>query len=99
MGNDGGVAGNDGDLVRRDVELLGADLGKRCLDALAHGHSAGVDGNPAGAADPHDPGLERTAAGALDAVADADAEVAAALPGAPLALGKPGIVDRVERGA
>src|SRR5262249_3781528 len=75
MGNDGGIAGNDADLVRRDAELLGADLRQRGLDALAHGHRAGVDRDAAGAADAHDAGLERAAAGAFDAVADADAEI------------------------
>src|SRR5262249_17562903 len=99
MGNDRGVAGNHADLVWSDPELLGADLGERCLDPLAHGHRASIDGNAARAADPYDTGFERTAARALDAVADADAEVAAAPPRAALALGKPGIVDRVERGA
>src|SRR5262249_25595960 len=99
VGNDGGVAGNHADLVRGDRELLGADLRERRLDPLAHGHRAGVDGNAAGAPDPHEPGFERTAARALAAVADADAEVAAALPPAAFALGKPGIVNRFERGA
>src|SRR6516225_2283256 len=99
MGNDGGIAGNDTDLVRRDAELLGADLRQRGLDALAHGHRPGVDGDAAGAADAHDARLERAAAGALDAVADADAEIAAALARATLALGKAGVIDRLERGA
>ena len=44
MGNDGGVAGNHADIVRRDPELLGANLGKRRLDPLTHGHRAGQDG-------------------------------------------------------
>src|SRR5262249_38117579 len=45
--------------------------------ALPHRHGAGVDRNPARAADAYDAGLEGAAAGALDAVADADTEVTA----------------------
>src|SRR5262245_45546161 len=94
MGNDGGIAGNDADVIRRDAELLGADLRERRLDALAHGHRARVDGDAAGAADAHDSGLEWPPARALDPVADADAEIAAAFARAALALGKTRIVER-----
>ena len=99
MGNDSGIAGNHADVARRDAELLGADLREGGLDALAHRHRAGVDGNATGSPDAHDAGFEWAAARALDAVADADPEIAAAPPRAPLALGKSGIVDRLERGA
>src|SRR5439155_5345339 len=99
IGNDGGVAGHDGDIVRRDAELLGANLGKRGLDPLPHGHRAGVDGDASRAADADDAGFERAAARPLGAVADPDAEIAAAGSISTLALGKAGIVDRVEGGA
>jgi hypothetical protein len=99
MGNDGGIAGNDSDILRRNAELFGADLGKRRLDPLAHGHGAGVDGDAAGTANAHDAGFERAATGAFDAVANADAEIAAALARSALALRKAGIADRLERGA
>src|SRR5262249_15218441 len=99
IGDDGGVAGNDADGVRRDPELLGANLGKRGLDPLPHGHRAGVDGDASRAADAHDAGFERAAACSLGAVADADAEIAAARSISTLALDKTGIVDRVKRGA
>ena len=77
VGDDRGVAGDDRDIVRRHAELLGADLRQRGLDALPHRHRAGVDRDAAGAADPHDAGFERAAAGPLHAVADPDAEIAA----------------------
>src|SRR5262249_52431417 len=99
IGNDGGVAGHDAYAVPRDAELLGADLGKRGLDPLPHGHRAGVDGDAAGATDAHDAGFEWAAARSLGAVADADAEIAAARSTSTLALGKSGVVDRLERGA
>src|SRR5262249_33582816 len=99
VGNDRGVAGGHADLIGRHAELLGADLRECGLDALAHGHSAGVDGNASGAADAHDAGFERAAAGALDAVAEANAEIAAIRAHALLARGKAGVVDRFERAA
>src|SRR5438132_61044 len=88
MGNDGGIAGRHADLIGCHAELLGADLRQRGLDALPHRHRAGVDGNAPGAADAHDAGFEWAAAGALDAVADADAEITALRARALLACGK-----------
>ena len=99
VGDDRGVAGHHRDAVGRNVELLGADLRERGLDSLPHGHRAGVDGNPAGTADPHDPGFERAAACPFDAVAEPDAEIAAFGARATLARGKAGIVDRLQRHA
>ena len=87
------------DQARRNTELLGADLRERGLDALAHGHRAGVEGDAAGAADPHDGGLERSASRSLDAVADAEAEIAAAPLRAPLPGGEARMIDRFQRHA
>src|SRR5207253_9765110 len=58
---------------------------------------AGIDRDAPGAADAHDPRLERAAARALHAVADADAEMAAFGAGAAPAFGKSRVIDRVER--
>ena len=66
---------------------------------MPHGHRAGVDGDASRAADADDAGFERAAARPLGAVADPDAEIAAARSISTLALGKAGIVDRVEGGA
>ena len=99
VGNDRGIAGGDRDAVRRDVELLGADLRERGLDPLSHGHRAGVDGNAPGAADPHDAGFERAAAGSFHAIAEPDAEIATFGARVSLARGKAGIIDGVERHA
>src|SRR5262249_34052469 len=97
IGNDRGIAGRDGDLAGRDAELLGANLRERGADALPPRHGAGADPNAAGAADAHDPRLERAASGALDAVADADAEIAPRAARARLARAEAGMVDRLER--
>src|SRR5262249_56200157 len=59
----------------------------------------GGEGDAGGGADGHDAGFERAAARPLGAVADADAEIAAARSTSTLALGKAGVVDRGERGA
>src|SRR5437868_15183486 len=83
--DDGGVTGRHADLLGRNAELLGADLRERGLDALPHGHRAGIDGNASGPANAHNAGFERTAAGAFNAIADANAEVAALLARALLA--------------
>ena len=66
------------------------------LIPFAHRHGAGVDGDAARAADPHDARFERAAAGPLHAIADTDAEVAAVGARAALALGEAGIVDGFE---
>ena len=91
------VAGHDRDVVGRHVELLGADLRQCGLDALSHRHRAGVDRDSSGSADAHDAGFERTAAGALHAVANPDAEIAALGAGPRLPLCEAAVADRVER--
>src|SRR4029079_9661579 len=65
-------------------------------DALAHWHRAGVDRDAPGSADADDPRLEPAAAGALDAVADTDAEIAALGARLGLASGKARIVQGIE---
>src|SRR5437870_13371326 len=99
VGNDRGVAGRDRDGVGCDAELLGADLRQCGPDPLPHRHGAGVDRDAPGAADAYDARLERSAAGALYAVADPDAEIASFGSRMVLPLGKAGMVDRLERDA
>ena len=81
-----GVAGHDLHLVDADAELRRGDLRHRGAEALAHRGRAGEHRDLAGARDAHEAGLERPAAGALHAMRQADAEIAAARSRLGLAL-------------
>ena len=62
----------------RSPSSLAGSAPARCA-ALAEMGGAGEDGDLAGVRDPHHARFERAAAGALDAVRDADADIAALL--------------------
>src|SRR6202042_2564961 len=96
VGDDCGITGDDRDAVGRDHELLGADLCERGLDALPHRHRAGIDRDAARAAEARDTGLERTPAGPLHSVADADGEIAALGGCATTPFGEARVIDSLE---
>ena len=75
-GHGGGITGHDHHIGDIDSELFGDDLRHGGVQALPHGCGAGVDGDLAGRADPHQPGFIWPAPGRFDVVCDGDAEVA-----------------------
>ena len=70
-----GIAGDDVDFVWGHAELFGGDLGKHGFGALSHCGRAGIDRNAPRPSDSDNAGFERSAAGALHAIGDADAEI------------------------
>ncbi len=72
----GAVAGRHRQISHVAAELLGDDLRQHGSGALTHGGGAAIDMDFAGRRDAHRHRLERSAAGALDVVGDADAEMA-----------------------
>ena len=92
----GGIAGDHLDVRRRDVELVGGDLGQHGGGALAHRGGAGRHRDTARPADAHDAGLERPAPRALGPVGDPDADMAPLRQRGGLAGGKAVVVDRLE---
>ncbi len=72
-----GIARDDGDVLHAQAELAGANLRERGAQALSDRGGAGEHRHASGVGDPHQSGLERTAAGALDAMRQPDADIAA----------------------
>src|SRR5258708_35335269 len=75
--NVGGVAGDHLYVRRRDVELIGGNLGQHGGGALPPGGGPRGHRDAPRPADPPDAGLKRPAPRALWAVGDADADMAA----------------------
>src|SRR5207249_1248537 len=83
------VAADHADLVRRDAELVGGDLGQRGLEPLPLRRHAGEDGEAARRIGADRRALERAHAGQLEVAGEADAEEAALLAGAQAFLREP----------
>src|SRR5262249_13899983 len=83
-----GITRHDGDVLRAEAKLARANLRERGAQALSDGGRAGEYRHPPRIRDPHQAGLERTALGALDAVRQPDADIAALSSRGGLTLGK-----------
>src|SRR5262249_37095619 len=72
-----GLGRHDGDVLRAEAEVARANLRERGAQPLSDGGRAGESRPPPRIRDPRQAGLERTAPGALDAVRQPDADIAA----------------------
>ena len=77
LGDRAGVADGHDDVLDAAADLVGDDLRERGARALALGGGAGRDRDLAARQHPHRHALERAEAGALDVIAEADADEAA----------------------